>query len=58
MVLKVKKTAVLVLMPGLVDRSWSRTVPTLVFRHYKPEYSASPVPSFPTKRAPSASRRR
>ena len=30
MVLKVKKTAVLVLMPGLVDRSWSRTVPSLV----------------------------
>ena len=29
MVLKVKKTAVLVHMPGLVDRSWSRTVPTL-----------------------------
>ena len=29
-VLKVKKTAVLVLMPGLVDRSWSRTKPTLV----------------------------
>ena len=28
-VLKAKKTAVLVLMPGLVDRSWSRTVPTL-----------------------------
>ena len=29
-VLKAKKTAVLVLMPGLVDRSWSRTVPTLL----------------------------
>ena len=28
-VLKAKKTAVLVFMPGLVDRSWSRTVPTL-----------------------------
>ena len=26
-VLKVKKTAVLVLMPGLVDQSWFRTVP-------------------------------
>ena len=30
MVLKAKKTAVLVLMPGLVDRSWSRTVPSLI----------------------------
>ena len=29
MVLKAKKTAVLVLMPGLVDRSWSKTVPTI-----------------------------
>ena len=34
MVLKVKKTAVLVLMPGLVDGSWSRTVPTLVYKSY------------------------
>ena len=31
-VLNGKKTSVLVLMTGLVDRSWSRTVPTLVGR--------------------------
>ena len=29
MVPNAKKTAVLVLMPGLLDRSWSRTVPTI-----------------------------
>ena len=28
-VLEGKKTSVLVVMPGLVDRSWSRTIPTL-----------------------------
>ena len=30
MVLNARKTAVLVLMPGLVDQSWSRTLPSLL----------------------------
>ena len=29
-VLEGKKTSILIVMPSLVDRSWSRTVPTLV----------------------------
>ena len=46
MVLKVKKTAVLVLMPGLVDGSWSRTVPTLVYKSYMLLSSSSEQTTF------------
>ena len=34
-VLEAKKTLVLVLIPGLFDRSWSRTVDTLVRTSFK-----------------------
>ena len=42
-VLNARKTAVLVLMPGLVDQSWSRTLPSLMstFNSHSKTYHVS-----------------